>query len=154
MHILRLNAVPDFKAHSQLGVWGKKKEKETARSRHMAAEMMSTLNNVCWRLHCGIRSEDKDRLIYRVRLYKRDNKIKPTLERSRGVTGIVVLQTFCGYRFVICQIEFPPSFWLCSPSHRPPSPEGKAALSCMKLNLSAATQVKRYHTNSQSSSSC
>lgn len=30
MHILRLNAVPDFKAYSQLGVWEKKKKKRHA----------------------------------------------------------------------------------------------------------------------------
>lgn len=58
MHILRLNAVPDSEAHSQLGVC------EITAHRHTDAEMMSTFNNSCWRLHHRIRSEDKDSLIH------------------------------------------------------------------------------------------
>lgn len=72
MHILRLNAVPDFEARSQLGVRGmKERERERKREEkvHAAAgtwlrkkKMMGTLNDVRRRLDGRITSGGQRRV--------------------------------------------------------------------------------------------
>lgn len=122
MHILGLNAVPDSEAHSQLGVCEK--------TLHTAAEMMSTFNNSCWRLHYRITSEDKDSLIRRVGSFE-----LLTLHEGCDVISIGVLQRFHISSFEIggCWAKFssvvPDVSWVSA------FPWGRAVCSCMrKLN--------------------
>lgn len=146
MHILRLNAVPDFEAYSQLGVCEKKKNCTQAHGCRNDEHIQQRLLKA---LYYSIKSEDKDSLTQSGTLWR-----PMTYCWHFNKAGMWLASVSCRH-FVAPGLKFgavEQSFFHHSDSV---FPSGRAVCSCLrKLNPSMVTQVKHYHTNSLGFSSC